>query len=140
MKTQTKTNIEYFALIFVGCLAAIICISGCVAPKQKSDPLAGWNPVGDISYRVNPEGSFLGSDPCSQTIIDDVKRFIHTFPPAQRGAGAGPFQLYEDGTGQHAVGFEVFVGPYTSYRYALFYNKEDKRVKVVKYGETRHMS
>ncbi len=142
MKNQAKRPKQNIILtaLFLSATFSWLVVIGCAMSKPTSDPLTGWKSVGNISSQVDPEGSFLGSSPCNQTIIDDVKNFIQTFPPEERGAGAGPFQLYEDGTGTHAVGFRVFIGPYTSVQYALFYDKENKRVKAIKYGKTRYMS
>ena len=111
---------------------------GCTTPKP--DPLAGWKPIGNISYQLDPKHNFPGSVPCNQAILDDMQNFIQTFPPNERGYNMGPFQLYEDGMGQHAVSFEVFVGAYTSWHYALFYDKQNKRIRVVKYGRSRYVS
>ncbi len=49
--------------------------------------------------------------------------------------------LLEDGTGQHAVSIEIFEKhKNASWHYVLIYDKENKRMRVIKYGYTRYMS
>ena len=46
----------------------------------------------------------------------------------------GDISFFEDGTGQHAVSIEVFkLGANASWRHVLFYDKENRRTKVIKY-------
>ena len=111
---------------------------GCAT--KKPDPFAGWKSIGGFTYNLDELRENLGHGRDINEIIDDAQKFIQTLPPNQSGANLGPFQLYEDGTGQHAVEFRDFIGPYTSVQYALFYDKENKRVKVIKLGKSQYMS
>jgi len=118
--------------------AVFVSFSGCAT--KEPDPLAGWKSIGDISYVVDSKHNYPSKVQCNTEIIQDVQNFIQKLPSNERGYNLGPFQLYEDGTGQHAVEFKDFVGPYTSVQYAIFYDRQNKRIKVVKYGHSQYMS
>ena len=105
-------------------LAMFVFVVGCAT--WTSDPLVGWKCTGFESP--------------NKAITADYQSFIQTLPPNQRGYNVGPIQFFEDGTGQHAVMFEDFVSGNSSWHYALIYDKENKRVKVIRYGHSRYMS
>jgi hypothetical protein len=107
-------------------LTIIALLTGCAGLVHHPDPLAGWK----VDFDHQPD----------RAIVKDYQGFIQKLPPDQRGYNVGPIQFYEDGTGRHAIGFEVFVGTYTSWHYLLIYDTENKRAKVIKYGHTRYMS
>jgi len=113
---------------FTSCilLVAFVWVSGC-AP-QTPDPLAGWR----LCYSQNPKD--LGP-----AIMADYQDYMQKLSPQDR-SHIGITNTFEDGTGQHAISIEVFVTGDTSWRYALIYSKENKRIKVVKYGYSRIMS
>jgi hypothetical protein len=49
--------------------------------------------------------------------------------------------FYEDGAGQHAVEFVAFPpDENATWNYVLIYDKENKRIKEIKYGYTRYQS
>ena len=106
--------------------AAIILIttlflaSGCAAPKITPDPLAGWK----FCYSENPIRS-------NKSILDDYQDYIQKLPFEKRSFFAG-IDMYEDGTGQHAVRIKRGVNG-TWWEHVLVYDKENKRVKVIKY-------
>jgi len=85
---------------------------------QHSDPLAGWK---------------LDSDPYSgdQAIEKDYHDYIQQLPTEERKY-AGPVSRFEDGTGQHAVLITIAQNG-TDWAHVLFYDKKDKRIKVMKY-------
>jgi hypothetical protein len=125
-----KTLITNFAkcswLIILILVAALFWTAGCAT--QKPDPLAGWK----LSYSQNPKD--LGPE-----IMADYQDYIQKLSPKDRGhiSYSGAF---EDGTGQHAISIEIYVTGNTSWHYALIYNKENKRIMVIKYGYSRTMS
>jgi hypothetical protein len=91
-------------------------IVGC-AYKAPPDPLAGWQKV----YSHDP-------DP---VIEKDYQDYIQKIPTKEKDFVIG-VAYFEDGTGQHAINFAVGVnGRYT--RHILIYDKENKRIKVIKY-------
>jgi hypothetical protein len=104
-------------------LAAIVWIVGCVS---TTNPLPAWK--ADLDENPN------------QTIVKDYQDYIQKLPPKERNY-IGPVFYLEDGTGQHAISVEVFVkGKNASWHYAIIYDKENKRVKVIKYGYARYQS
>jgi hypothetical protein len=117
-------NIARFAFCIL--LVALFWDAGCAT--RTPDPLAGWRCIGYNASSVD------------KTIRDDYQDFIQKLPTNERGYNVGPIQFFEDGMGKHAVEFEVFVGGNTSWRCALIYDKENKRVKVIKHDHSRYMS
>jgi hypothetical protein len=113
-------NITRFTFYIL--LAAFVCVVGCAT--RTSDPLAGWKCTG------------FGSP--NKAIADDYQDYIQQ--QDMRGY-AGPIQHFEDGTGQQAIEFEVFEHhKNASWRYVLIYDKENKRIQVIKYGYARYDS
>ncbi len=110
-------------------LAALVWTAGCIPFVHHSDPLAGWK----VLFSQD-------SNKLDKAIRDDYQDYIQKMSPKQRNH-VGPIQLFEDGTGQHAVKFEVFENnTNASWQHVLIYDKENKRIKVIKYGYTRYMS
>jgi len=126
MKTQFKNPINDFAPIFLMLMAMFVLGFGCNAPKPTPDPLAGWKV--DLDHSPDP------------AIEKDYHDFIQKLPPeGKRIAGVNGF--LKDGTGQHAIGMEIFeYNQNASWQYALIYDKDDKRIKVIKYGYRRYQS
>ena len=96
-------------------LAAFVLVTGCVT--HRPDPLAGWKP--DFSRQT------------SQVIVDDYQDYIHKLPPRQSGF-VGSVEWFEDGTGQHAIDIGIGVNG-RWWRHVLIYDKDNKRIKVIKY-------
>ena len=63
--------------------------------------------------------------------MDDYQDYLQKLPSKQRGF-TGALHFSEDGTGQHAVTIQIGVNG-TWWVHILFYDKENKRIKVVKY-------
>jgi hypothetical protein len=105
-------------------LAALVWAAGCAS--RTPDPLVGWK----VDFDHQPD----------QAIVKDYQDFIQKLPAKERDY-VGTTDFVEDGTGQHAVSIEVFSNhTNAAWRYALIYNKENKRIKVIKYGFRRFMS
>lgn len=97
------------------------------------DPLKGW------TFRPLPGWGpprYHNTNHLDQAIIDDYQDFIK-----KKGLGIiSPVTgFYEDGQGDIGVQFEAFVSSNESWHFALIYNKQNKRVKVVKFGRGRYM-
>ena len=111
---------------FVFLLTAFIMAAGCV-PKPTPNPLVGWQ----RDYNTRPD------DPI---IEKDCNDFMQTFQPV----GQRPAQvtgIFKDGAGQHAANIEIFeYHKNASWQYFLIYDKDDKRIKVIKYGYCRYQS
>jgi hypothetical protein len=75
-----------------------------------------------------------------KAIRDDYQAYIQALPLTQRGC-IGNISLFEDGTGQHAVSIEIFENNRNAeWQQTLFYDKDNKRVNVVKHGYHRYQS
>jgi hypothetical protein len=126
-----KTSIKYLingSKLTIPCVLFALIMAGCAGLSHHSDPLAGWKYM------------YLGQ--LDQAIVQDYEAFIETLPPDERiqldKYSIGP---YEDENGNHAVKFEIgksgiFHG--TFWDYVLFYNKDNKRIKVVKYAAGKY--
>ena len=69
--------------------------------------------------------------------MDDYQDYIQKVHPKKV---VGDVSFFEDGTGQHAVSIEIFKNGNASLLYALIYDKESKRIKVIKYGYRKYQS
>lgn len=99
---------------------------GCDTLKPTPDPLAGWH--------------YYDRTRVSQVITDDYQDYIQKLPPNQKGI-VGDISFVEDGTGQHAVSIEIFEGyKNASWRHVLIYDKENKRIKVIRNGYIKYQS
>jgi hypothetical protein len=95
---------------------------GC-ASKPTPDPLAGWH-----SASQNP----------NQTITDDYQNYIHTLSPDEQKFVAY-VECFEDETGQYAVRITIGLN-HTDWEHVLIYDKDNKRIKTVKYISGGSMS
>jgi hypothetical protein len=100
--------------------AMFIWVTGCVAPKPTPDPLAGFYV------------SSLGNLDNNKAIMDDYKDYIQKNLSAEERKYAGPIFYFEDGSGQHAVRIEIGLNG-TSWEHVLIYDKDNKRIKTIKY-------
>lgn len=105
---------NYFGFVLALC---VMVISGCSCSTTKSDPLAEWQ-------------KYYGK--LDKSIVADYENYIQKLSPDER-TYMGPMFFYEDGTGQHAVRIETDIGGKDCWYHILFYDKENKRIKVVKY-------
>ena len=122
-----KTIIKYaicFGLILILCAAAIWGWWYSTS-KPTPDPLARWH----FSLQ-NPD----------QVIEKDYHDYIQNLPPNQKGY-VDTTHFFEDGTGQHAIRIEVFEGnKNASWQHVLIYDKDDKRIKVIRYYYGKYQS
>lgn len=123
MNTQLKKSINSFALICLMLMTMLILGFGCKTP----DPLAGFH----FCFDQDPKK-------LDKAIQDDYQDYIQKLPPEER-----KFATYdndfEDGTGQHAVLITVGIHD-TNWRHILIYDKNNKRIKVIKYVSGHSMS
>jgi|GEM_PF-1316309 len=135
MKTQFQNLIIKFAPVFLMLVTMFICGCGCNTAKTTPDPLAGWTFKPFPGSELPPYGH--NTNHLDKVIIDDYQNFIKT----NGLLGGGPAGFYEDGMGQHAVRFEAFPpDENASWQYVLIYDKENKRIKEIKYGYDRRQS
>jgi hypothetical protein len=68
----------------------------------------------------------------NKAISDDYHDYISKLSPEERKY-VGPLQFFEDGAGQHAVEIEIALNG-TWWFHVLIYDKNNQRVKVIKYS------
>jgi hypothetical protein len=111
-------------LIFSFLLAAIVCV-GCAT--QKPDPLAGWNKLFSAD-----------TEKLNSAIKNDFQEYLQSLSPRERD-DARYAHYYEDGEGQHAIRFEVPING-ADWAYVLIYDKDNKRIKTIKYVSGHYAS
>jgi len=74
-----------------------------------------------------------GQSHFAKAVVDDYQDYIHKLPPAEaRVVDYYSISEYEDSTGQHAVKIETPInGVYREH--VLIYDRNNKRIKVIKY-------
>lgn len=122
MKNIIK-HLSYIAIALALCATAIL---GCRCSTAKSDPLAGFY----VDALHGPDSN--------KTIADDYKKYIQTLSPEERKY-TGSITFYGNKADEHAVLIEVDLNG-TAWYHALFYDKNNKRIKVIKYVGYHYMS
>ncbi len=74
----------------------------------------------------------------NKAVTDNYKDYIQKLPPEERKY-AGPIEYFQHGTGQHAVRITIGLKG-TVWRHILIYDKDDKRVKAIKYASGNYRS
>jgi hypothetical protein len=131
MKMRIKNFVNRFGLtFFVVCVVFFLAV-GCAT---INDPLAGWTYRGFVDYLPSLQQHHYHLD---QVITDDYQDFI-----TKKKLSAHPVTgFYEDGFGQHAVEFTAFPPDQNvSCQYVLIYNKDNKRIKIIRYGRIQYQS
>jgi hypothetical protein len=118
MKLARFSILLVVLVLFGGCTFLLHPINSTFA--RHSNPIAGWK----RSWSQDP-------DKRDKVIRDDYQDYINKLPPKERKYVGLTF-FYEDGTGQQAVEIEIGLNV-TWWRHVLIYDKNNKRVKVVKY-------
>ena len=115
MTTRIKNLINKFGLASFVLFAVLFWITGCAT---HPDPLAGWKPASK-----NPD----------QTIEKDCQDYIQRLKLSLKdGEYVGYIEFFEDGTGQHAEKITISMNK-TDWEHVLIYDKDDKRIKTIKY-------
>ena len=117
-----KAKFKFLGISLVALV--IIIVTGCNRPSNSAapgppavDPLAGWKMVLD----AQPDA----------TINKDSKDYIQKLSLTSRDFVMSS-SLYEDASGEHALDIQIGVDG-TWWHHILFYDKNDKRVKVIKF-------
>jgi hypothetical protein len=108
-------------LIFSFLLTAIMWTVGCTAfVHPHPDPLVGWKP----DFHEQPNAAI------EKDFQDyNQKEQLNSYPD----------DFLEDGTGQHAITFQVGING-TVWRHILIYDKDNKRIKTIKYASGNYRS
>jgi hypothetical protein len=114
-------NITRFTFCIL--LAALICGTGCATP----DPLKGWH----LCFSQDPK--YLG-----EAIVADYQDYIQKLPPKEKNFAYYEHD-FEDGAGQHAVRIEIPLNG-TWWEHVLIYDKNNKRIKTIKYSSGGYRS
>lgn len=109
------------------------------------DPLKSWKPAGAIGCKVGYMSATIETLPGYKAISDDVQIFVNKLPVDTTRYDPNVnsdrricywidrMTFFQDGTGQHAVKIEIpWKGTY--WNYVLIYDKENKRIKKIKYS------
>ena len=112
--------------IFSFLLVMFLCGFGCSSSKPAPDPLAGFHV------------SSLGNLDSNKAITDDYKDYIQKLSPEERKF-IGYTEYFEDGTGQHAVKITIGLNG-TVWEHVLIYDKDNKRIKTIKYSNGGYRS
>lgn len=116
---------NYFGFVLALCMM-ILSGCSCSAPKPQPDPLAGFH-----AYSLQHLDD-------NKVITADYKAYIKTLSPDEQKY-AGPINFYEDGNGQYAV--EIRIGlDGTDWSHILIYDKDNKRIKTIKYAAGHYAS
>ena len=107
-------NLIRFTICFLA--LAFVCVTGC-ATKSIPDPLAGWQ----VELLADP----------NEIITKDYQDYIKQLPENERNY-TGPVFYFGDGTGQHAIAFEVALNG-SDWRHVLIYDKSNRRIQTIKY-------
>ena len=102
---------------------------GCGTPKPAPNPLEGWH-VRRPSFAL----------PKDKVIEDDYNVYIQALPPEERQyVDKNSVWFLEDSTGQTAVQIKIPLHG-TWWIHALIYDKDNKRIKTVKYKAGQYRS
>jgi hypothetical protein len=105
--------------IFFVLSAASICWTGCETFASHTDPLVGWQKA----YKHEPD----------QAIEKDCQDYIQSLKLSpEKGTYVAYIEFFEDGTGQHAEKITISLNK-TDWEHVLIYDKDDKRIKTIKY-------
>lgn len=127
MKTPIKNSIKRFWLIVPILFTTLALVAGCAGLVHHSDPLAGWKPLFGREY-----------EKLDEAIMDDYQDYIRKLPPDEKSK-VGPIFLFEDGTGQHAVRITLGLNG-TVWENVLIYDKDNRRIKTIKYASGNYGS
>jgi len=106
-------------------LAALAWTAGCIPFKPHRNPLAGFHP----DFKI-----------LDQSIVSDYQNYIKNLSPKEKEClGPYPATFFENETGQHAVQITIGING-TWWQHVLIYDKENKRIKTIKYSDGHYMS
>jgi hypothetical protein len=116
---------------FIVCflLAMFLCGFGCSSSKPTPDPLAAWKVLLSHDY-----------EKLDKAITVDYRDYIQKLPPGERYyVTESEIWFLEDGNGQHAVRIEIPLNG-TWWEHVLIYDKDNKRIKTIKYSNGGYRS
>jgi hypothetical protein len=115
-----------FGFVLALC-AIVISECSCSAPKPTPDPLTGFH---------------AASKKLDQALIDDYQNYMQKNLSPEEKQNLGPYppvDFFEDDTGQHAVKIKIGLNG-TVWEHILIYDKNDNRIKTIKYASGNYRS
>ncbi len=131
MKMRNTTrfifNVSLLAILWAaaGCAVFELGAPQWARSKPPSDPLADWQPA---DYIAQP----------NETIVRDYQDYIQKLPSEER-ENAGLIRFFRDEAGQHAIKIIVPLKG-TEWDHILIYDKDNKRIQVIKYASGNYRS
>jgi hypothetical protein len=116
-------------------LLAFVLLTGCASSGPPPDPLAGWT-FRMFDYFAPPDQQHHYH--LSKAITEDAQNYIkeHNLKPYGMITG-----FHENAEGDRAVDFVAFPdSERSSWHYILIYNKNNERIKVIKYDHRSYTS
>jgi len=117
MTTPFKNPLSSFAPVILMLMAMFLLGFGCNTSKPTPDPLASWRL--DINHDPDP------------VITKDYQDYIQKLSPEEKGNALPIVKYFKDGAGQHAI--QITIGLGTDWEHVLIYDKDNKRIKTIKY-------
>jgi hypothetical protein len=101
-------------------LVPLLCLCGCGPSSKERNPLEGWTPARDLEKsRLN------------KLVQDDYRSYIQNLPQEEKNYVADIWIMKSNG-GDLAVLITIPLNG-TWWHHVLFYDKNYKRIKTVKY-------
>ena len=117
IKTSKYLNRHSILLIVFAMTLAVVC--GCASSKPAIDPLTGFY-TADLRNLIS-----------NNAITSDYKNYIKTLSPKEQKF-AGPIIYFENGAGLHAVKILIGINGKV-WEHVLIYDKDNHRIKMIKY-------
>jgi hypothetical protein len=120
---------KFYAVVIAAIVGGLLLVmfnwaTGWHIFASHTNPIAGWQKI----YNHDPDTA----------IGKDYQDYIQKLSPEEKKYLGGT-DFFEDGTGQHAIVIEVDIKP-NAWNHVLIYDKDNKRIKVIKYVAWHYMS
>jgi hypothetical protein len=127
MKIPNKQLIRLWLFVPI-LLTVLVWSSGCADVSHHQKLLTGW------SHDFSPQ--------LDKAIVNDYEAFIQGLPPKERMlVHKYNIEPLINNKGEHAIRFEIGIDGIfdgTWWDYMLIYNKDNKRIKVIKYANGKY--
>ena len=97
-------------------LPSLLWIAGCATPYSHTDPLVGFH--------------FASLNP-NEALVSDYKNYIQGLS-SEESKSAGPIHYFTNDAGEQAIMITIGINNRV-WRHVLIYDKDNKRIKTIKY-------